>query len=204
MSFYGLIIGISIVIGVDYFSKHQKTLSPKQLNIFTTGTIISAILGARLYHVIDKWSFYSQAPYLIPQTWNGGLGIYGGIIGSFIFILLFLQITKKPLLPTLDSISPILPLCQSIGRLGNYANHEISTWWIEAGLNLFLFLFIKKFPQKPTAKYFIGYGLIRFFYEFFRNDTWTINSLKIAQIISLSFIVIGTTLLFRKSSSKLD
>ncbi|MBP6989671.1 prolipoprotein diacylglyceryl transferase, partial [Candidatus Shapirobacteria bacterium] len=130
---------------------------------------------------------------LIPQTWNGGLGIYGAIIASALFIFFFSLFSKIPFLKILDSITPILPLCQAIGRIGNFVNHEIPTWWLEASLNLFLFFLLKK-SKTPTAHYLIGYGLIRFFIEFFRNDTWIVGQIKIAQLISILFILIGLTL----------
>ncbi|MBP6989529.1 prolipoprotein diacylglyceryl transferase, partial [Candidatus Shapirobacteria bacterium] len=59
MSFYGLIIGISLVIGINYFL-HQKTIPSRLENIFVLGILISAIIGARAYHVIGEWNFYSQ------------------------------------------------------------------------------------------------------------------------------------------------
>lgn len=156
------------------------------------------LIGARLYHVVDSWSYYSQHLSQIPATWNGGLGIYGAIIGASIFIFLFSKFSKIRFLSILDSITPILPLCQAIGRIGNFFNHEIPTWWIEASLNLILFFIIKSKVLKnysSTGLYLIGYGLIRFFIEFLRTDTWQINGLKIAQLISIFFVIIGVIIL---------
>jgi len=192
MSLYGLIIGISLVIGINYFL-HQNTIPSRLENIFVLGILISAIIGARAYHVIGEWNFYSQNLTLIPQTWNGGLGIYGAIIASTLFIFFFSLFSKIPFQKILDAITPILPLCQAIGRIGNFVNHEIPTWWFEASLNLVLFFLLKK-SKKPTAHYLMGYGLIRFFMEFFRNDTWVIGQAKVAQLISILFILIGLTL----------
>ena len=197
MHLYGLIIGISLIIGIDYYSKHQKVIPQKRLSFFLVGLIIISIIGARLYHVADNWSFYSQNPWLIPQTWNGGLGIFGAIIAALLYVLIFSQRSKISIFSILDNITPILPLCQSIGRLGNFVNHENPVWWPEAVLDLLLFLFIRRHPQNPTGKYLVGYGLIRFVTEFFRTETWQVNSFKIAQIISTIFIVLGLTLLNR-------
>lgn len=185
MHIYGLIIGIAIVIGLNYFQKHS------QLKYFPYFLLFFAIIGARLYHVLDFWSYYSQNLWQIPATWNGGLGIYGAIIASTIYVSAYSYFKKLSVIKILDSITPILPLCQSIGRLGNFFNHEIPTWWIESLANLALFFIIKKFPKNPTAKYFIGYGTIRFFVEFLRSDTWHIYQISIAQIISVIMILIG-------------
>jgi phosphatidylglycerol:prolipoprotein diacylglycerol transferase len=197
MHLYGLIIGIAIVIGISFFSSRNSVIPKKQENFFIIGLIIFAIIGARTYHVIDQWSFYSQNLILIPQTWRGGLGIFGGIFGALIFIVLFSEFFKLKVLKIVDTIIPILPLCQTIGRFGNFVNHENPVWWLESLLDFFLFLFILKFPKNPTAKYLIGYGAIRIFTEFWRTDTWVINNLKIGQLIGIIFIFTGTILLRR-------
>jgi phosphatidylglycerol:prolipoprotein diacylglycerol transferase len=194
MHLYGLIIGITIIIGIDYFSKHNHLFSKTKETAFFLGLIISAIIGARAYHVIDQWSFYSQNLWLIPQTWRGGLGIFGALIGAFIFVSFFCRFHQVKLLSLLDLATPILPFCQFIGRFGNFVNHENPIWWEEAILDFTLFLFIKKFSKNPTAKYLIGYGILRFITEFWRNDTWVINSIKIGQIISILFIITGIIL----------
>jgi phosphatidylglycerol:prolipoprotein diacylglycerol transferase len=199
MHFYGLIIGISLAIGINYFLNSPKIIPKNKQNLFIIGTLIFSIIGARLYHVIDFWSYYSQNLLQIPQTWSGGLGIFGGLLGGLIFIFLFCQFNKLNFLSVLNLIAPILPLCQYIGRLGNFINQEISIWWLESLLCLVLFFIIKRFPSNPTAKYLLGYGLIRLTTEFFRTDTWTINTTKIGQIISIVFIILGLILMFRQN-----
>ena len=190
MSIYGLIIGLSFLVGISYFQKHADFLSSKLQNIFISIVVLSSVIGARLYHVLDYWDYYSQNPWQIPQTWNGGLGIYGGLLAAIFSAYLFSRFLRLNFLRLLDTITPILPLCQAIGRLGNFDNHEIPTWWLEASLNVALYFLLKK-STRPTSHYLIGYGLIRFFLEFFRSDTWTVSGLKIAQIISLIFIAAG-------------
>lgn len=196
MHIYGLIIGIAIIIGIEYFQRRS------QLRYFPYLLVFFAILGARLYHVADFWEYYSQNPNQIIATWNGGLAIYGAIIGALLFSFLYSIINHKSYLNLLDSITPILPLCQSIGRLGNFINNEIPTWWIESLANLFLFFFIKKYPLNPTAKYLIGYGLIRFFVEFLRSDTWQIQDINVAQSISILAIIIGVAIQWSRHNTK--
>jgi len=203
MNLYGLIVGIAITIGINYFYKHQSVVEKNQVNIFILLFVLSMYLGARLYHVIDQWSYYSNNLSQIPATWNGGMGIFGALIGAFIYVFIYSLISKVSPLSILDTITPILPLCQAIGRIGNFINHEIPIWWLEASLNLLLFFIIRskkliKYP--PTSQYLIGYGLIRIFVEFYRDDTWNIGNLKVAQIISLIFIIIGLNI--TKSTNK--
>lgn len=198
MHLYGLIIGIAIIVGINYFSRNQKVISKTKENFFIYSLLFFSIIGARLYHVIDYWNYYSQNTNQIYATWNGGLGIYGALIGGILYIFFFSLFSRISFLKILDSITPILPLCQAIGRIGNFFNHEIPVWWLEASLNLILFFIIKSEALKnysSTALYLIGYGSIRFFIEFFRNDTWTINGVKIAQLISIISLVIGIILI---------
>ncbi len=208
MHLYGLIIGVSIIIGINHFSRNQKVISKTKENFFIYSLLFFSIIGARLYHVIDYWNYYSQNTNQIYATWNGGLGIYGALIGGILYIFFFSLFSRISFLKILDSITPILPLCQAIGRIGNFFNHEIPVWWLEASLNLILFFIIKSEALKnysSTALYLIGYGSIRFFIEFFRNDTWQVSSFKIAQVISLLFIFIGLIILksTRKSNNLL-
>jgi len=202
MSLYGLILGICFTIGISYFSAHNHLFPKKQEIVFIIFLLIFSIIGARVYHVIDQWSYYSHNLIQIPQTWNGGLAIYGGLIGGFIFISIFSFLSKIALISILDLITPILPLCQAIGRLGNFFNHEISVWWLESLLCLILYFIISKLKYRfsPTGLYFLGYGLIRFVTEFFRADTWQIDSFKIAQIISLLLILSGIYIIFTTQS----
>jgi len=137
------------------------------------------------------------------------MGILGGLIAGLIFIYFFSKKNKISFLKILNIISPIVPLGQSIGRFGNYFNHEIYSvngqpiWLYESSLDLILFFFLIKTKQEnKTALYLIGYGLIRFFTEFLRWDTFTVNNIKIGQLISIIFIIIGTTLIYKQKTIK--
>lgn len=199
MSLYGLILGISIAIGINYFSAHNKAIPKKKLTGFLVFLILFSLLGARIYHVLDYWSFYSQNPSQILNTPAGGLAIYGGLMGGFLFIFFYSLGQKIKILSITDQITPILPLSQAIGRLGNFFNQENPLWWPEAILNLILFFTIKSTQNKysPTGIYLIGYGLIRLSTEIFRTDTWEIGGLKIALLVSLLSILIGKIILIR-------
>jgi len=201
MSLYGLIIGFAIVVGLQYFSHHNTIVPKLQENKFLLIGIFISIAGARSYHVLDSWSYYSQNPIQILNLRGGGLGIYGALIFGLTYIFIYSLVYRLSFVGLLNLISPIIPLCQAIGRLGNFANHEIPYWWLEALLNLILFILLKLSPRHSFAKYLIGYGIIRFFFEFFRSDTWMIGHIKIAQLISIIFIVTGIYLLHGQSKS---
>jgi len=145
---YGFFIGLGIVIGAWISEQTRKTLDSKHSIINASiydvlpWVVIPGILGARLYHVIDYWSYYSQNLTEIFYLWNGGLGIYGGILGGTVGLGIYLSIKvwkelkKKEikewfhcftaqLFNWLDVIAFGLPLGQAIGRIGNYFNQEL-------------------------------------------------------------------------------
>ena len=100
-----------------------------------------------------------------------------------------------------NTLIPIVPLCQSLGRFGNFFNQEIyginnqPVWLYESVLMFITFLFLRKIKSHQTGIYLISYGIIRFILEFIRVDTIPIFYLTLAQILSLLFILIGSSLI---------
>ncbi len=197
MSFYGLILGISFVIGINYFYSHNIVIPKNKENYFIFSTLIWGIIGARIYGVVAAWPYFSQNPLQILNLRTGGLGIYGGLLVGIIFIYIFSKKNKIKFLNITNSLVPIIPLCQSIGRWGNYFNHEIyginnqPVWLYESILLFILYLIFKRFGSHQTALFLIYYGILRFLLEFIRLDTIPILYLSLAQILSLLFIIIG-------------
>ncbi|MDD2225397.1 MAG: prolipoprotein diacylglyceryl transferase, partial [Candidatus Shapirobacteria bacterium] len=169
--------------------------------------LIFGIIGARTYSIIQNWHYFSQNPIQILNLPGGGLGIYGSLIFGILFIFLFSQKNKIGFLKITNTLVPIIPLCQSFGRFGNFFNHEIyginnqPVWFYESVLLFILFLIFQKIKTHQTAIYLIYYGIIRFFLEFIRLDTIPIYFLTFAQILSLSFILIGFIIIMYENSS---
>jgi len=90
--------------------------------------LVSGLIGARAYHVIDLWSYYSQYPQDIIAVWKGGLGIFGAIFAGSLGLWLYTRykkITTTETLKLADIAAISLPLGQAIGRWGNYFNQEL-------------------------------------------------------------------------------
>lgn len=197
MSLYGLILGISFVIGINYFYSTNFIVPKNKENYFIFSTLIWGIIGARVYGVVADWSYFSANPIQIFNLRTGGLGIYGALFNSILFIYIFCKKNKIPFLKISNSLALIIPLCQSIGRFGNFFNNEIyginnqPVWLYESVLLFILFLIFKKIKNHQTGIYLIYYGIIRFLLEFIRLDTIPILFLSLAQILSLLFIIIG-------------
>ena len=97
-------------------------------------SLVLGIIGARLYHVFSSpadgggFAYYRQHPLEAIDFWHGGfrgLGIYGGLIGGLIAILLYTWRYQLNPFKYLDFITPNIPLAQALGRLGNFANQEL-------------------------------------------------------------------------------
>jgi phosphatidylglycerol:prolipoprotein diacylglycerol transferase len=227
MSLYGFLIGIAFVIGFQYFSLKNKIIPKSQENTFIFLLFLFSIIGARIYSVVDDWSFYSQNLIQVFNTRGGGLGIFGGLIGGLVFIYFFSKKNRLDFIQILNMIAPIIPFGQSLGRWGNFVNKEVfglptyvsfgqyipqnlrpieyqsfsyfhPVWFYESVLDLILGIILINSKKDQFAKYLIGYGVIRFFMEFFRWDTFTIYNVKVGQILGLLFITIGLVILKKR------
>jgi phosphatidylglycerol---prolipoprotein diacylglyceryl transferase len=189
MSIYGLLIGIAIVVFINYFQKNNKFIPKSKENIFLFLLIIFTFLGARLYFVLTQLSFFVENPNQIFNTRGGGLGFLGGLIGATLFLIIYSKIHKINLIKLTDSFITIVPLGQALGRIGNWINKEIYPVCIyEFFLNLTLFLILLKTKKNKTAIYLISYSFFRFILEFFRPDALVYH---LGHIISLIGILLG-------------
>lgn len=123
---YGIIIGVGMLLAILYAFKsapRYKVDFSKLFNCILVG-IICGIIGARLYFCLFKWDYYGANPIEILYIHNGGLAIYGGIIGALAGGLLVAKIQKMQLMPVLDITMVGFLLGQGIGRWGNFVNQE--------------------------------------------------------------------------------
>lgn len=133
ISLYGLLLGLGFVVFWSLFEAVLKTALPPQsrsrsLTLALAFVSIGALLGARLYHLWTDWELYAQQPWETWfQVWNGGLGIYGALLGGLLGLAVWKRFWGKPLswLLLLDAAAFGVPLGQSIGRWGNYVNNEL-------------------------------------------------------------------------------
>lgn len=124
---YGIIIAAAVLIAatIATFEARRRREDPEHAWSMLLIVLVAGILGARLYHVVHEWSFYSENPALIPQIWRGGLGIPGAIAGGALAIWLYTRFNKLSTPRWMDIAAPGLLLAQAIGRLGNFVNQEL-------------------------------------------------------------------------------
>ncbi|HVA87364.1 MAG TPA: prolipoprotein diacylglyceryl transferase [Candidatus Saccharimonadales bacterium] len=86
--------------------------------------LVGAILGARLLHVIDRPDLYLSQPAEILAIWNGGIAVWGGIIGGMLAGLLYFRRQGLDLRVVLDAAAPAMILGQGLGRLACIPNGD--------------------------------------------------------------------------------
>ena len=124
--FYGAIIAFGFLLAVLFGGRMAykwKMSLDKMLDVLIYGTL-GGIVGARLYYVIFEWQYYSHHLDEIYKIWNGGLAIYGGIIGGILAAFIVTKFNKLNFFNLLDLVGMSLLIGQGIGRWGNFMNQE--------------------------------------------------------------------------------
>ena len=136
LRWYGLFIVGGAVIAAWFGARAsaKRGENPDHVWNLLAWCLILGILGARLYHVFSTpkdglgWAYYKEHPIDIIAFWNGGfqgLGIYGGLVGGILAIVLYCWWNKLSILRYLDYIAPHVPIAQAFGRMGNFVNQEL-------------------------------------------------------------------------------
>lgn len=128
LRYYGLCIALGIAAGTWLTSRElgRKGYDPALALDALFFTVPLGFIGARAYHVATDYDLYADDPFPgVFAVWNGGLGIYGAVIGGFIGVLIFARVRGISPLVFADAAAPGLILAQAIGRWGNYFNQEL-------------------------------------------------------------------------------
>ncbi len=209
---YGIILAIGFLSAFIYINKNLKRFKIKSsdfLDMVLYG-VIFGIIGARLYYVIFyPGDYYIKNPWKILDITNGGIAIYGGIIGGLIGASVIAKRRNLKILPILDAASLGFLIGQSIGRWGNFVNQEAfgvytdlpwgmmsqrtgyqtvhpcflyESLWCLIGF-LILHIYSRKSEKRKDGYifylYMIWYGMGRFFIEGIRTDSLIVPYLGI-------------------------
>ena len=123
---YGVIIALGMALAVALAVRREARLGlPKDtaLDLALAG-IPAAIVGARLYYVVFSWRAYVNDPVRALFIWEGGMAIYGGILGGVLAGFVYSRVKKLPFLRLADLAAPSIALGQAVGRWGNFVNQE--------------------------------------------------------------------------------
>lgn len=126
IAFYGLIIGIGVMLGAVISFREAKKTGQKvddYIDLALFGVIFS-IIGARIYYVVFQWDYYKNHLDEIIRIDKGGLAIYGGIIAAVITCYIVSRVKKMSFWQMADTGCLGLITGQIIGRWGNFFNRE--------------------------------------------------------------------------------
>ena len=123
---YGIFIGLGVIFGVVFAMLEAKRTKqdPDMYVDFVIYALIFAIIGARLYYVAFSWDYYSANPAKIFALREGGLAIYGGIIGAVLTAIVYCKKKKVDFWLLADTACPSIAFGQMMGRWGNFFNRE--------------------------------------------------------------------------------
>lgn len=193
---------------------------------------VGAVVGGRLGYVIFyNATYYLSQPIEIFSVWTGGMSFHGGLIGVICAIVLFARRFEKSFFEVADFLAPLCAPGLLAGRIGNFINQELwgrvtdMPWGVvfpmagplprhpsqlyEAGLEgviLFLVVWIysasPKYSGRVSGVFLLGYSLMRFIVEFFREPDAHLglivgNAISMGQILSIPVALFGFWLLIR-------
>ena len=205
---YGIIIAAGFLLAVYYAMKRADQFGLTQDNIIDMliCTVPLAIIGARAYYCLFSWDLYKDDPIRVLYIWEGGLAIYGGVIGAVIGLFIYTKVKKVKTSAILDIGGLGLLIGQSIGRWGNFMNREAfgaettsflrmgltdangvtiyvhptflyeSVWNVLGLLILHFYSKRRKFDGQIFLMYLGWYGLGRMFIEGLRTDSLYVGS----------------------------
>ena len=126
LPWYSVLVVLGMALAVFIAGREEKRLGLRQDTAIDLALCVipCGIIGARLYYVAFAWDMFADNPLRILRVWEGGLAVYGGVIGGALAAVLFSRARRVPLGVLTDLMVPGLSLAQAIGRWGNYFNME--------------------------------------------------------------------------------
>jgi prolipoprotein diacylglyceryl transferase len=124
---YGLMIAIGVLVAVKVAEVRwvRRGHAAKEFSDLVVWIVIAGVIGARVYHVITDYQLFEDDWLKAFQIWEGGLAIWGAVIGGALAAIVLARMRHLDLGDLLDSIAPGLVFAQAIGRWGNWFNQEL-------------------------------------------------------------------------------
>jgi phosphatidylglycerol---prolipoprotein diacylglyceryl transferase len=222
ISFLGLMTGIGVLVGIYIARKEirRKGLNEDVLYDLAIYTVVSGLVGARLFYVLFyNLNYYLKQPFDIIKIYDGGMSIHGALFVAFIVAFIYIKKNKLSFLMYADAIAPSIILGQGIGRVGcdvfgkpmnnsrfwgvmnqGQLVHPVQVY--EFLLNYLVFFILwrmrkyTKYDGQLFFLYIILFAINRGLVEFFRINPLLYGWLSISHLLSLLFIIITLILMY--------
>ena len=225
---YGIIIATGLILAYLWAlsqSKREEIKSDTLIDLILVG-LPSAIICARIYYVVFSWDYYRENFLDVFKIWEGGIAIYGAVIGAFFAGYVYCKIKKMSFLKIADIASPCFLIGQAIGRWGNFVNVEAygsqtslpwrmliidkniavhPTFLYESLWNIAGFIILAQVSKKKTFEgfvfylYLFWYGLGRIWIEGLRTDSLMLGNIRISQLLAGVCIIISLVMIIIQS-----
>lgn len=228
--FYLLSFMFAWLLGNSRAKKSQGEWTPALVSDLVFYCIVGVIIGGRVgYMLFYKLMELMSNPLSLLKVWQGGMSFHGGLIGVLIAMWFFGRRFNKTFFEVSDFTAPLVPSGIMLGRLANFINGELwgrvtdvpwamvyphfdnlprhpSQLYEFLGEGILLFLIVWLFSAKPRPRmavsgvFSLGYGIIRFFLEFFRMPDQqygfiAFDWLTMGQLLSIPLIIAGLLML---------
>ena len=223
---YGIIIALGFAIAVMYALRRSASFGLTEDNILDMlfVAVPSAIICARVYYCLFNWGAYADDPIRVLYIWEGGIAIYGGVIGAVVSVVVLSKLKKLPFGVYGDIGALGLLIGQMVGRWGNFINREAHgdiydgflrmgieqkngdiafyhpTFLYESLWNLLGFIALhfysrkRRFDGEVFCLYVVWYGLGRAWIEGLRTDSLYLFSTGIR--VSQLLAILSATVAF--------
>lgn len=127
IALYGVVIGIGVITGIMLAARAAKVtgMDPDDVWDFAIYAVIFSVIGARIYYVVFAWDSYKNDLLSILNFRQGGLAIYGAVIGAFVTLFIYSKLKKRSPFHLGDCGVIGLVWGQVLGRWGNFFNREV-------------------------------------------------------------------------------
>ena len=176
---YGAVIALGLLLAGIYCCKRSRRAGLTEDDILDGILWITpfAVLCARAYYCVFSWQEYADNPISVLYIWNGGLAIYGAVLGALVGVAVYCKIKKCDLRALLDLVVMGFLIGQSVGRWGNFFNREAFGAATESFFRMGLYNTVTSQWEyyHPTFLYeslwnALGFCLLHFFYPRRRYD----------------------------------
>ncbi len=170
---YGILITLGIVLAFvySYFVSKREGIKVDDLLDMGIWAVICAVVGARLYYVLTSLDKYKDRFWDVFKIWEGGIAIYGAIIGGAAAIAVVCLIKKIKILKAYDTIAPAVMIGQIIGRWGNFMNGEAFGYELRDGDPLY---FIRMGVYSDATRQLGKSGIIYVHPTFLYESLWNL------------------------------